>query len=406
MNGRRESDHVVLTARNVNHWFRNPDGTRKHVLYDVNLEVPQGQVLAIVGPSGGGKSTLINCILGILRPQNGEIILHRKMPDGTVQNTLVRNPSRDVGIVWQQYALTDNLKAQEDVALGPKFDQTSLTYRSLGILWWAVIGMLFWLRRKISWCRVRTLGRFSSILEQEPMGALYASILTPIFSAKVWQEVVPPAIARGKQPWYKSYQWRRLRRQHLAEAIELLKKLGLEDAVGKYPHELSGGMKQRVAIARALNMKPKILLMDEPFSAVDQTTRIKLQSLIMTLYQENQQALERGEDPPHTVIIITHELTEAILVGCRVAGVSKYFKRTPEDEKDPRSKGASTIVYDAAAPVFRPDVERDATLYQQFGVQRAEIERTVFCDDPSKWPLRGEGIRYFDEVKRVLVEER
>lgn len=91
-------------------------------------------------------------------------------------------------------------------------------------------------------------------------------------------------------------------------AVELLKKVGLEEDIKKYPHQLSGGMKQRVAIARALACEPEILLMDEPFGSVDVHTKEKLQKLLRTLWrQENM-----------TVLFVTHDVEEAIKMSTEI----------------------------------------------------------------------------------------
>ncbi len=169
--------------------------------------------------------------------------------------------------------------------------------------------------------------------------------------------------------------WRKLRRQHLEEAAELLVKLGLSNAIKLYPAEMSGGMCQRVAIAQALIMKPAILLLDEPFGALDEATREELQRMLLTLYLENRQAKRKGESPPYTILIVTHELNEAIYVGDRVLGLSQYWNW--KDVGHERSPGA-TIVYDAVAPVHQPDDERDFNLFKD---QRNKIRQTVF--DPT-----------------------
>lgn len=98
------------------------------------------------------------------------------------------------------------------------------------------------------------------------------------------------------------------------ELIEIadhyLSKVGLGDFKQKYPSQLSGGMQQRVAIARALAMRPSILLMDEPFGAVDAKNRMILQQLLLELW-------EKSEDK-QTVVFVTHDIDEAILLSDRV----------------------------------------------------------------------------------------
>lgn len=166
--------------------------------------------------------------------------------------------------------------------------------------------------------------------------------------------------------------WRRMRREHLAQAADFLEQVGLGHAAKLYPSSMSGGMCQRVAIAQALIMKPAVLLLDEPFGALDEATREELQTMLLTLYLENCQARKRGEPPPYTIIIVTHELNEAIYVGDRVVGVSQFWNWQAQGLA--KCPGA-TIVYDRAAPVFLPDDERN---FQLFAPQRAEIRRTVF----------------------------
>jgi NitT/TauT family transport system ATP-binding protein len=111
--------------------------------------------------------------------------------------------------------------------------------------------------------------------------------------------------------------YRRIRREARAEAFALLKNVGMrEDDGNKFPHELSGGMQQRVAIAQATIMKPDILPMDEPFGALDHSTREDMQLFI----------LEQAQKNGLTVIFVTHDLDEALFLGTRVIGLSQYWK--------------------------------------------------------------------------------
>jgi NitT/TauT family transport system ATP-binding protein len=100
------------------------------------------------------------------------------------------------------------------------------------------------------------------------------------------------------------------RKQRVEQALEWISKVGLDvkrDA-HKYPHQLSGGMRQRVAIARTLILRPKIILMDEPFGALDPVTRLNMQDLLVALWRH----LEA------TVFFITHSVEEAVYLGDRV----------------------------------------------------------------------------------------
>ena len=108
---------------------------------------------------------------------------------------------------------------------------------------------------------------------------------------------------------------RRLRRKEFrAEAIGYLRRMGLRESdASKYPHQLSGGMQQRVAIAQALIMRPKILLMDEAFSALDPGTRAGMQRLIKDLWRET----------GTTVLFVTHNPREAVILATRVIALGR-----------------------------------------------------------------------------------
>ncbi len=274
----------ALEIDGVSHWF----GTNK-VLNNINLQIADGQIVAVVGPSGCGKSTLLRAILGTHPAKAGKILA-----DGQE----ITRPSRAVGIVYQHYSLYEFLTAQQNVAFGLKLDQTSMPFRLFQ----------FW-------------------------------------------------------------KWRDLQRDHLQQADEFLRSVGLQDAINRYPHELSGGMRQRVAIAQAMIMRPKILLLDEPFGALDESTRKGLQMMLLRFYQANLEAKRNNQDPPYTILIVTHELNEALYVSDRVVGLSQYHTD---------GENGSTIVYDRPCPVFHPDDVRD---YDRFLHQREELRKAVFDNE-------------------------
>lgn len=98
------------------------------------------------------------------------------------------------------------------------------------------------------------------------------------------------------------------RGEHAARIEKMLESVGLTESANAYPHQLSGGMRQRVAIARALIGDPRVLLLDEPFSALDVGLRRRMHVLLRELWQETQK----------TMVMVTHNIEEAILVGHRV----------------------------------------------------------------------------------------
>ena len=104
------------------------------------------------------------------------------------------------------------------------------------------------------------------------------------------------------------------RREAAERALHYLNKVGLTGFADAYPNTLSGGMKQRVAIARALAMQPRVLLMDEPFAALDALTRRKMQEELLALWDEVR----------FTLLFVTHSIEEALVVGNRIALLSPH----------------------------------------------------------------------------------
>lgn len=295
----------ALDIQNVSKWF----GDRR-ILNNINLQIAAGQIVAMVGPSGCGKSTLLKAILGTHPPSEGKILA-----DGVE----IRKPTRDVGIVYQNYALYEFLSAEENVAFGLKLTETSFPSRIFAL---------------------------------------------PTYLRK--------------------------RREHLERAREFLNKVGLGAATGHYPAELSGGMRQRVAIAQAFILKPKVVLLDEPFGALDETTREELQLMLLRFYQENLLAKQAGQTPPYTIVIVTHELNEALYVADRVVGLSRYH--------DSGSEGAM-VVYDRPCPVFNPEDPKD---FSRLIEQREELRRAVF--DQSYLKHHSKYVSFWDELARTVSE--
>ncbi len=186
------------------------DGT--HALSAISTKVAPGEILALVGGSGCGKTTLLRLIAGLDRPSAGGIVL-----DGEA----ILEPRADVGVIFQEPRLFPWLSVAENVAFGlshlPSFERDSL---------------------------------------------------------------VTSALLR----------------------------VGLAGYEKRWPRELSGGQQQRVAIARALITRPKLLLMDEPFSALDATTRASLHGHLLALWEESRP----------TVVMVTHDVEEAVTLADRI----------------------------------------------------------------------------------------
>jgi NitT/TauT family transport system ATP-binding protein len=134
---------------------------------------------------------------------------------------------------------------------------------------------------------------------------------------------------------------RRKRRDFKERADEYLERVGLLRHADKYPYQLSGGMRQRAAIAQAMVMQPELLLMDEPFGALDVGTREAMQVFVLEQWRQDHQ----------TIIFVTHDLEEAIFIGSRVIVLSQYYS---EDDGSPAQ--GSRIVKDVHVswPLPRP----------------------------------------------------
>ncbi|MBQ4465338.1 MAG: ABC transporter ATP-binding protein [Oscillospiraceae bacterium] len=139
------------------------------------------------------------------------------------------------------------------------------------------------------------------------------------------------------------------KKERLAIADTFLEKVGLGDFGNKYPSQLSGGMQQRAAIARALAMDTDILLMDEPFSAIDAKNRIVLQELLLKLWEGN------GTEPRKSVVFVTHDIDEAILLSDKIVVLTSHPGTVAEIIPVPfdRPRDRSTLVQSKEYGKFR-----------------------------------------------------
>jgi NitT/TauT family transport system ATP-binding protein len=210
---------AYIQGRNVNLTFRPTNRAPVRALGGFDIEVEEGEFLSIVGPSGCGKSTFLNVLLGLIRPDSGELMIHGRPITG---------PGTDRAMVFQEFGLLPWRTVQHNIELGLELKK------------------------------------------------------------------VPTAKRR-------------------AVADKLVALVGLTGFESHYPHELSGGMKQRVGLARALATDPEVLLMDEPFAALDAQTRDLMQAELLRIWREARK----------TVLFVTHQIDEAIYLSDRVMVMSK-----------------------------------------------------------------------------------
>lgn len=206
----------LLNISHIDMEFPTPKGPFT-ALKDVNLQIARGEFVSLIGHSGCGKSTVLNCVAGLHCATKGGVLLNGKE---------VTSPGPERAVVFQNHSLLPWLTAYENVELA--------------------VNQVF--------------GRSKSRAEK-----------------KEWIE-------------------HNLRLVHMDHAMH------------KRPDEISGGMKQRVGIARALSMQPEVLLMDEPFGALDALTRAHMQDSLMEIQAELN----------NTVIMITHDVDEAVLLSDRI----------------------------------------------------------------------------------------
>ncbi|EOS80964.1 hypothetical protein C817_01300 [Dorea sp. 5-2] len=141
-------------------------------------------------------------------------------------------------------------------------------------------------------------------------------------------------------------------------AVDMLKRVGLEDSVfGKLPKELSGGMKQRCAIAQAFSIDPPVLLMDEPFGALDAVTRTRLQDLVLELWAQG--------EPKKTVLFVTHDVDEAMLLANRLLVLGQ---------------SPSNIIYDCVIPDEKRPTRESQFEDPEFLKMRTELIRQINKD--------------------------
>lgn len=191
----------------------------------------------------------------------------------------------------------------------------------------------------------------------------------------------------GSAPWW--LPWRD-NPEHKQFAMQILEKLRLTDARNKYPHELSGGMQQRVAIAQALVKRPPILLMDEPFGALDPDTREQMQLYLMELHEEF----------GLTIFFVTHDLEEACYIGTRLLMVSQYYSDDRGHEKDVK-RGAKIV---ADHLLQRQPLSTTSKNSHEFREFIAELRQTGF-NPLNKQHVKEFNLRHPQSFQTLTAEE-
>jgi NitT/TauT family transport system ATP-binding protein len=188
-----------------------------------------------------------------------------------------------------------------------------------------------------------------------------------------------------------SFLQNRQRKQDIrGEAMHFIERVRLSGHAHKYPHELSGGMQQRVAIAQALITRPKILLMDEPFGALDPQTREDMQLFLLEMWEQEKM----------TIFFVTHDLEEAVFVGTRIFAISQYYS---DDRGEPGAtvRGAK-IVLDYQLPPIASSAEIKSL--PEFMRIIEEIRQTAF--NPSHLQHVTEfNLKHPDSFQTLTAEE-
>jgi len=229
----------------------------KNVLDGISTTINKGDIVCIIGPSGSGKSTFLRCLNCMEDPTGGQIIFNGvDIADFSVDINIHR---RKMGMVFQHFNLFNNKTVIENIMLAPVYIQT-----------------------------------------QELNKAKRKNMLLPItnlFKSKDKKEA-PVVITTTKA---------QIKADAKENAMNLLKRIGLEEKADVYPSTLSGGQKQRVAIVRSLAMNPDVILFDEPTSALDPEMVGEVLDLMKSLAEEGL-----------TMVIVTHEMGFAKEVANRI----------------------------------------------------------------------------------------
>ncbi|MDR2313186.1 MAG: ABC transporter ATP-binding protein [Spirochaetaceae bacterium] len=304
----------MIEAKSITKFFSvvNEKGLAEGLtaVLNVSLRIGAGSILSLLGPSGCGKSTFLEILAGLQAPTDGTIHI-----DGKLVLEPLPSTRKEMEAYKRRYRFISPL-ANGIFKDRPKHD----------------IAMIFQDYAVFPWM---------------------TAIQNVEFALKL--RMARRAGAAGEAP-------RRLTRKELQErAAFYLNKVGLGGFEHKYPSQLSGGMRQRLALARALSVEPKIILMDEPFAAVDALTREKLQDELLQLWDE---ALRT--ERPLTIVMVTHEVQEAVYLSDEVVvfspGPGTIRNRVPVHIKRPRARTDPELIeiQDRIFAMFQYDINQES----------------------------------------------
>lgn len=264
-----ENKKTIIKIDHVRKVYTPENRPEVVALKDVELEIKENEFICVVGPSGCGKTTLLNIIAGLEKPTSGKAY---------VEGREIQGPGPDRGVIFQQYALFPWLTVKKNILYGTKF------LRHLEPV-------------------------FKKNKETGEMEPVYETTTKVDENGKKVTEVVYETDKDGNKvpkQAYKLVKYSKAEREAITN--KYMHMVRLDQFANSYPKELSGGMKQRVAIARGYALNSDVLLLDEPFGALDAQTRSQLQ----------EDLLKTWETEKKTCFFITHDVDEAVLLSTRV----------------------------------------------------------------------------------------
>ena len=269
----------------------------KDVSFKIEDHPGRGEFVSILGPSGCGKSTVIRMIAGLLPqfPQTSGTVL--------IDGKTIKGPGPDRGMVFQDYTSFDNRTVIQNVAFGLECRGVERVIATDGAV--RKDGLAAFTTTTPHGFKRGTEVTIEGVADASFNGKVTIAAASDPKTFKV-EMTGPAATSSGGVARIPKLS----RADRFDRARYWIDKVGLsvDKDADKFPHQLSGGMRQRVAIARTLILEPRVILMDEPFGALDPPTRSRMQDNLVALWRE--------QSP--TIFFITHSIEEAVFLGDHV----------------------------------------------------------------------------------------